>query len=189
MSDDVRRCPKCNLTNTGSSFDGQTTWCVCHFCGHQWWEERVMSDDVRRWSFTPHGMAESKDGKWVEIEDYEHLHTRIEELEAASIVDFEARDKYLERIGRLEAEVSLCETHHKPGHYLSDKQIDVAWELAGPSAYGQYAEDVLRIFHIVECEECNTAEKQRKWAMLRQQCPACQKFTGHGWVIKGGCDD
>jgi hypothetical protein len=42
-----------------------------------------MSDDVRRWSFTPHGMAESKDGKWVEIEDYEHLHIRIEELEEA----------------------------------------------------------------------------------------------------------
>jgi NMD protein affecting ribosome stability and mRNA decay len=94
------------------------------------------------------------------------------------------------RIEELEAEVSLCETHHKPGHYISDKEIDAAWGLVQAAAnlrLGSIVDQllgVLKKFGIVGCEECDTAEKKRKWAMLRQQCPSCQKFTGNGWVIK-----
>ena len=66
---------------------------------------------------------------------------------------------------------------------LTQGQIDAAWTLTGPSAYGQYAEDVVRIFNIIACSECGGSgvvrEHERGYEDgVEDTCPSCH---GHKW--------
>ena len=108
---------------------------------------------------------------------------KIQRLESRGISDmqFELKEKD-ERIEEMEEALSKSIMHQKELDrcvHITAEQIDTAWTLTGPSAYGQYAEDVVRIFNIAACEECGGSKRVNDGDM-DQPCPSCH---GHGWVI------
>jgi hypothetical protein len=156
-----------------------------------------MSDGVRRWSFTPHGMGESKDGKWVEIEDHERLRAENERLvDTLHFVTGVSRPAS-EWIKYGTKELKRGESVSGEYAIIPADKIDAMWKyieklkIAGDDYCSSLAitiKEVLALAGIVECEEClecgifgtigntdpNTGEDLGP-------CPACH---GHGWVIK-----
>ena len=123
--------------------------------------------------------------------------TRIEELEAASIVDFDARDRYLTRIEELEerwrlAQASMAmdksrieELMNYPGRVvLLYEQIDAAWG----DVWHDGRPILKELFSIVACEECGGSGKtcEPSYDFEDAAYPdwqTCHSCHGHGWVI------